>query len=283
MQDEEIHELKMVALNLTESIVEAKTNASKNLLHELNKVSEKMEAISLILQTFASSGQFQASDDSDAVRNTVFHGFNTIIIKFLERIATKLEKPESAWSADKKTMATMAIFTGITTALNYLRGPIGRTGCYKKIAKKIGCPEEEKLAKKAALEALEAQVNVIQAAVNDRVKHEELDLLKGELDGEVETLTGRADAMATAERVTDLERHISELTTTLNILGGNFEEQAIRGSVEAKTLRDSIIALKRKYKEDYKNAPSRIGTLEANIQNTANDLDAHKAQFSHFM
>lgn len=90
----------------------------------------------MILQTFASSGQFQASDDSDAVRNTVFHGFNPIIIKFLERIATKLEKPESAWSADKKTMATMAIFTGITTALNYLRGPIGRTGCYKKIAKK---------------------------------------------------------------------------------------------------------------------------------------------------
>lgn len=100
--------------------------------------------------------------------------------------------------------------------------------------KKIGCPEEEKPAKKTALEALEAQVNVIQAAVNDRVKHEELDLLKGELDGEVETLTGRVDAMATAESVTDLERRISELTITLNILGGNFEEQAIRGSVELK-------------------------------------------------
>lgn len=77
-------------------------------------------------------------------------------------------------------------------------------------------------------------MNVIQAAVNDRVKHEELDLLKGELDGEVETLTGRVDAMATAESVTDLERRISELTITLNILGGNFEEQAIRGSVELK-------------------------------------------------
>ncbi|KAI3558065.1 hypothetical protein CABS01_02623 [Colletotrichum abscissum] len=309
-QDEEIHELKMMALNLTESIVEAKTNASNDLLHELHKFSETMETISSILQALASSDQSQNRDvpgpDGDAARNAVFHGFNPVIIRFLERIATKLEKPESEWSADKKTMATMAIFTGIATALNYLRGPIGRTGCYKKIAKWLGCAKEEKLAKKAALEALEGQVNYlwkaadkglafIKAAVNDRAKHEELDLLKGELDAKVETLTARVDEMATAERVTglecrvdvmaeaarvtDLERRVSELTSMANNLAASFSEQAIRSIAEAKTLRDNILALET---EDQENL-SRIKKLQEDVQHIADDLDAHQAQLTHFM
>ncbi|KAK1625420.1 hypothetical protein BDP81DRAFT_409297 [Colletotrichum phormii] len=262
--------------------------------------------MTLILQSLASHGQSQNRDvpapDSDAARNAAFHGFNPVILRFLERIAMKLEKPESAWTADKKAMVTMAIFSGITTALNYLRRPISRNACYKKVAKIIGCAEEVKLAKKAALEALEGQVDNLWktadkglAEIKGRVKHGELNLLDGKLDEEARTFTIRVDAMATAERVTglerrvdamaeaervsDLERRVSELTATVNTIGADLNEQAIRGGVTIKALRSSIDALK----EDYGKASSRIDELEENIQDTATDLDAHKAQFSHFM